>query len=82
MEVVTSENGFQPKPSGEGVAYLVEKYSLDRNHTAYVGDRTLDVLCAKDAGVKAILYVPEDSCVVPTGKEDRVIRNLEELVEK
>lgn len=82
MEIVTSENGFQPKPSGEGVAYLVEKYGLDRNHTAYVGDRTLDVLCAKDAGVKAILYVPEDSCVVPTGKEDRVIRNLEELIEK
>ena len=82
VEVVTSENGFQPKPSGEGVAYLVEKYSLDRNHTAYVGDRTLDVLCAKDAGVKAILYVPEDSCVLPTGKEDCVIRNLDELVEK
>ena len=82
VEVVTSENGFQPKPSGEGVTYLVEKYGLDRQNTAYVGDRTLDVQCAKDAGVKAILYVPEDSCVVPNGKEDCVIRNLEELVEK
>ena len=82
VEIVTSENGFQPKPSGEGVTYLVEKYGLDRQNTAYVGDRTLDVQCAKDAGVKAILYVPEDSCVVPTGKEDRVIRNLEELIEK
>ena len=82
VEIVTSENGFQPKPSGEGVTYLVEKYGLDRQNTAYVGDRTLDVLCAKDAGVKAILYVPEDSCVLPTGKEDCVIRNLDELVEK
>ena len=78
-EVVTSENGFQPKPSGEGVGYLVEKYGLNRKDTAYVGDRTLDVLCAKDAGVKAILYLPEGSCVVPTGQEDRVIQDLEEI---
>ena len=78
-EIVTFENGFQPKPSGEGVAYLVEKYSLDREATAYVGDRTLDVLCAKDAGVQAVLYLPDNSCVIPTGREDCVIRRLEEL---
>lgn len=82
VEIVTSENGFQPKPSGEGVTYLVEKYGLDRDNTAYVGDRTPDVQCAKDAGVKAILYLPEDSCVVPTEDEDLVIRNLAELVER
>jgi len=78
-EIVTFENGFQPKPSGEGVAYLVEKYGLDRETTAYVGDRTLDVLCAKDAGVQAVLYLPDNSCVIPTGREDCVIRRLEEL---
>ena len=78
-EIVTYENGFQPKPSGEGVTYLVEKHGLDRQNTAYVGDRTIDVLCAKDAGVQAVLYLPEGSCVVPTGVEDRVIRRLEEL---
>ena len=78
-EIVTFENGFQPKPSGDGVRYLVKKYGLNRETTAYVGDRTLDVLCAKDAGVKAVLYLPEDSCVVPTGEEYRVIRQLEEL---
>ena len=80
-ETVTSENGFRPKPSGEGAAYLAEKYALDRMKTAYVGDRTLDVLCAKDAGMQAILYLPKDSCVAPTGKEDRIIRKLEELTE-
>ncbi|MBR6165474.1 MAG: HAD hydrolase-like protein [Clostridia bacterium] len=79
-EVVTFENGFRPKPSGEGVRYLVRKYSLDNASTAYVGDRTLDVACAKDADVLAILYLPQDSCVVPTGMEDRIISRLEELV--
>ena len=80
-EIVTSERAFKPKPSGEGVEYLLGQYGLDRMKTAYVGDRTLDVLCAKNAGVQAILYLPEDSCVIPTGKEDRIIRRLEELTE-
>ena len=81
-ETVTFENGFRPKPSGEGVAYLAEKYGLERTRTAYVGDRTLDVLCGKDAGVLAILYLPEDSCVIPTGQEDRIIHHLTELTEE
>ena len=78
-EIVTFERGFRPKPSGEGVVYLVEKYGLDRAQTAYVGDRPLDILCAKDARVQAILFLPEDSCVLPTGQEDRIIRSLCEL---
>ena len=81
-EIVTSKQGFKAKPSGEGVRYLTGKYALDPRRTAYVGDRTLDVLCAKDAGVQAILYLPEDSCVTPTGQEDRIIRELEELTEE
>ena len=81
-EIVTFVNGFKPKPSGEGVRYLVEKYALDPNRTAYVGDRALDVLCARDAGVKAILFCPKDSCVAPTGQEDLVIERLEELIDR
>ena len=78
-EVVTSEYRFTPKPSGDGVRYLLEKYGLDPEQTWYVGDRTLDVLCAKDAGVKALLYLPEGTCVSATGQEDRIIRDLGEL---
>ena len=80
-EIVTFEYGFEPKPSGEGVRYLVEKYHLEERLTAYVGDRTLDVLCANNAGVQAILYLPEDSCVIPVGTEDRRIRRLDALTE-
>ena len=78
-EIVTSEQHFAPKPSGEGVRYLTEKYALNPEETWYVGDRTLDVLCAKDAGVKALLYLEADSCVSPTGKEDRIVRDLREI---
>ena len=55
-EIVTSEYGFRSKPSGEGVRYLTEKYGLDPEQTWYAGDRTLDVYCGKDAGVRALLY--------------------------
>lgn len=78
-EIVTSVYQFAPKPSGEGVRYLLGKYGLAPSLTWYVGDRTLDVLCAKDAGVKALLFLPEDSCVAATGLEDRVIGDLREL---
>ena len=78
-EVVTSEYGLERKPSGDGVRYLVEKYSLDPEETWYVGDRTLDVYCAKDAGVKALLYLAPDTCVEATGKEDRIVKDLREI---
>ena len=78
-EVVTAEYGFPAKPSGDGLRYLLDKYRLNPAETWYVGDRSMDVLCAKDAGVKAILLLPEDSYVTPTGKEDRIIRTLGEL---
>ncbi len=78
-EVVTHENGFPLKPSGEGIRYLMNKYGLVRNKTWYVGDRRLDMECAYDAGVGGILLCPEDSVVEPTGLEDRVIKTLWEL---
>lgn len=79
-EIVTFERGFPPKPSGAGVRYLVDKYGLNRERTAYVGDRGIDVQCARDAGVQAVLYLPEDSCVTPTGLENHIIRRLEDLL--
>ena len=78
-EVVTSMYGFAPKPSGEGVRFLLEKYGLDPEQTWYVGDRTLDVFCAKDAGVKALLYLAPDTCVEATGKEDRIVQDLRDI---
>ena len=78
-EIVTSAAGFQAKPSGDAVRYLVQKYSLKADETWYVGDRSIDVLCAEDAGVRSVLLLPEGACVTPTGHEDRIIRSLDEL---
>ena len=74
-EVVTSEYGFAPKPSGEGVRYLLNRYGLDPRLSWYVGDRTLDVFCGKDAGIRTLLYLPEGSPVQATGQEDLILRD-------
>ena len=79
LEVVTSEYGLPKKPSGRGIRYLLEKYHLDPDQTWYVGDRSLDVQCARDAGVRALLYLEPDSCVSETGLEDRIVHDLREI---
>lgn len=78
-EIVTSENGFAAKPAPDGVDYLVEKHALDRAHTFYVGDRTLDMGCAKNAGICGVLYLPEGSACEPNGDETRIVHDLLEV---
>lgn len=79
-EVVTSENGFPRKPSPDALDYLIGKHALDREKTYYVGDRTLDAECASGASVKSVLYLPKDSVVLPSGKENYVVSDLKELL--
>lgn len=75
-EIVTAENGFAAKPAPDGVDYLVEKHGLDRAHTFYVGDRTLDMGCAKNARVAGVLYLPPGSACLPNGDETHTVADL------
>lgn len=60
-EIITGDMGFERKPSAEAVDHLIEKHELDKENTYYVGDRDLDVECAKNAGIKSILLKGEFS---------------------
>ena len=71
QEVVSSLNGFPRKPAPDALLYLLEKHRLERDRVYYVGDRTLDVDCAKSAGVRSVLYSPSGA-----GTADYVIRDL------
>lgn len=53
-QVVTAADGFARKPDPEAVNYLIDKYSLDRAKTYYIGDRSLDRDCALAAGITSI----------------------------
>lgn len=76
VEIITDENGFPRKPKGDAVKYIIDKYSLDKAHTFYVGDRIIDMDCAKDAGIKGILYKPAGSYCDENGSEDFIIDDL------
>ena len=78
-EIITGKDGFKRKPDPSAVLYLVKKYDLDREKTFYIGDRTLDIECAVNAGIKGILYLPEDSPAQKTGKETFIVRDLMEI---
>lgn len=73
-EVVTSVNGFPRKPAPDALLYLMKKHHLERDQVFYVGDRSLDVECAKNAGVRSVLYSPAG-----TGTADYVVRDLLEI---
>ena len=79
-EIVTSQNGFARKPDPEGLHYLMAKYDLYPADTCYVGDRSLDMECAANAGISGILYMPEGSIDV-SGAETYLIKDLLEILD-
>lgn len=79
-DVVTADMNLGWKPNPGGVNYLIEKYSLDRSESFYVGDRTIDVLCGFNANIGSILFKDENSCVSLCGKETFVVSSLPEIL--
>lgn len=49
-ELVSKHDGFEEKPSPEAVLYIVNKYKLNPQETAMIGDREIDVIAGTNAG--------------------------------
>ncbi|MCH4889622.1 HAD family hydrolase [Acidaminobacter sp. JC074] len=62
VDILTSDDGLKRKPDPDALNYLIEKYSLDKEETYYIGDRSLDVLCGKAAGLKTV-YIGKDKTI-------------------
>jgi len=75
-DILTSQSGFARKPDPEGLEYLIDRYSLERCHTWYVGDRAIDMQCAKNAGISGILYLPANAIDVSGGAETVIVTDL------
>ena len=56
-EILTSQSGFERKPSPEAATYLLAKYQLDPRDTYYIGDRVLDVEFAQNSQIKSINFL-------------------------
>lgn len=71
-DVVSAGTTYAKKPDPAGNNYLITTHGLDRNRTLAVGDRELDVLAAKNAGIDACLVDP----ALPETAADWRIRDL------
>ena len=80
LEILTSQSGFARKPDPEGLNYLICKYEMDRAHTFYVGDRSLDMECAANAGIQCILYAPKNGVVSSCSVADFVVEDLMDIL--
>lgn len=78
-EIINGKDGFPRKPDSAAIDYFVEKYGLDRERTYYVVDRSIDIECAENARVRSILFLPEYSVAVATGRETHIVKDLMEI---
>ena len=74
----TADDHFPAKPDPASLRYLVEKYQLVPEQTVMVGDRLLDVLAGKRAGLATCLYEKDDFLgAIPA---DRIVEDLRQLL--
>ena len=57
--VTPEDPGFAMKPYPGAIRYILERWSIDPATAVMVGDREIDMRCARDAGVDGILIDPD-----------------------
>ena len=75
-DFITFENGFERKPSPNAINYLVEEHGLVRSQSLMIGDRELDVMAGKNAGIDGCLFCEEK---VIESAADHIIKSIKEL---
>lgn len=58
-DFVIRENDFKRKPDPEGLLYLIGKHNFEANEAIMIGDREIDILAAKNAGIHACYFDDE-----------------------
>ena len=55
--VAPETQGFARKPAPDAILYLINKYALSKDNTVMIGDRALDLISGKNAGIRTIHYL-------------------------
>ncbi|GEL14459.1 HAD-IA family hydrolase [Pediococcus cellicola] len=76
---VTENDHFPRKPDPASLVYLIQKFQVNKKAAIMIGDRNLDILAAHNAGIKGILFDP-DNCVLVESAPERQIQQLSELL--
>ena len=56
VDFVTAEHQFPYKPAPDAILYLTKKHDMKLSETIMIGDREIDVLSGKNAGIQACLF--------------------------
>ncbi|QDP40120.1 HAD-IA family hydrolase [Radiobacillus deserti] len=59
-DFITSQNDFERKPSPEAIRYLMQKFKMDEAEALMIGDRDLDLLAGKNAGISACYFTTDN----------------------
>lgn len=57
---VTAEDHFPSKPAPDAIIFLMKQFSFMTEEALMIGDRDIDLLAAKNAGVDGYLFDPMD----------------------
>lgn len=76
VECLTVEDGFPRKPDPAGFNALIERHRLPRHRVLAIGDRALDVIAGRQAGISTCLFRGEPDPAFPP---DFFISSFDEL---
>lgn len=74
---VDSSNGFPAKPAPDAVEFICREYGLDKSKTVMIGDREIDVLSGKNAGVYGCLYTKKENI---ESSADYIVKDIIEIL--
>ena len=66
--VTPDDPGFAMKPDPGAIRYILDHWGIDPADAVMVGDREIDMRCARDAGVDGILIDPDGLVDVKIGR--------------
>ena len=55
-EIISSDDGYPPKPDPKSFNFLINKYKLVKSETLGIGDRVLDIEAAHAAGIPSCYF--------------------------
>ncbi|MBP1753893.1 MAG: putative phosphatase [Firmicutes bacterium] len=77
-DCITSAHSFERKPSPAAILHLVERYHMNPQEAIMIGDRDLDILSARNAGIKSCFF---DEAGIICGAADYNISHIIQLFE-
>lgn len=75
-DFITKQQGFARKPSPDAINYFIDKYNMNHKEAIMIGDRDVDLLAAKNAGIDACFFTDQDK---ENHVSDFTIKNIEQL---